>query len=98
MENLLYSLDEQMSLSVPDWGRAALDSHMITSDMVVSVNIGRVDEFIAARQAALERQLGIFLRQRCEWDFEDTPPLDSLVLDDEDEAEELSDDESAGLR
>jgi hypothetical protein len=56
---------------------------------------GVIDSFLERRQAALERQLDAFLRQRCEWEFEDTPPLDSLIIDDEDEARELSDDESS---
>jgi hypothetical protein len=63
--------------------------------MAALVEIGHVEDFLVARQQVLERQLETFLRQRCEWEFEDTPSLDSLVMDDEDEARELSDDESS---
>jgi hypothetical protein len=74
---------------------AALASHSIPRRVPAADPVGG---FLALRQVMLEQQLDTFLRQRCEWGFEDTPPLDSLVLDDEDEAEELTDDESAGLR
>lgn len=76
-------------------GTTALASHCITLEMLADP---LADGVLERRQAALERQLDAFLRQRCEWAFEDTPSLDSLVLEDEDEAEELSDDESAGRR
>jgi len=58
---------------------------------------GDVQRLLTTRQELLEHQLDIFLQQRCEWEFEDTPPLDSLVIDDEEEAEELSDDDSSRL-
>ena len=74
---------------------AALASHSIPLRVPAAAPVGG---FLALRQEMLEKQLDTFLRQRCEWGFEDTPPLDSLVLEDEDEAEELTDDESAGLR
>lgn len=73
-----------------------LNSHSITQEMAESFADDDVAGFLRARQQVLERQFDTFLRQPCEWEFEDTPPLDLLVIDDE--AEELSDDESAGLR
>lgn len=97
LESLLSRLDDRIALSPPEWRLVALDSHNITPDMVLLVNGGRVEEFLAARNEALERQLDAFLRQRCEWEFEDTPPLDSLVIDDQDEGEELSDDDASRL-
>lgn len=85
-------------LGQPEWERALMSHGITTEAAALAGNWGALDDFLSARQRWLENQLESFLRQRCEWDFEDTPPLDSLVLEDEGEAEELSDDESAGLR
>jgi hypothetical protein len=73
----------------------ALASHFISMEMAASFASGDIEGFLESRQVALERQLDIFLGQRCEWDFEDTPSLGSLVMEDEDESRELSDDESS---
>lgn len=91
LESILTLSADQQPLNADDWV-SALRSHNISLEMAESVKHGDVEEFLAARQDALAHQFDIFLRQRCEWEFEDTPPLDSLVLDDEAEAEELSDD------
>jgi hypothetical protein len=85
---------EQRPLRGPEWV-AALTSHSISPEMAAAIEHGDVEGFLTAREEALERQLDIFLRQRCEWEFEDTPSLDSLIIDDEDEAQELTDDESS---
>jgi hypothetical protein len=79
----------------PDLWYEALASHCISPDAAQAFAEGNIEGFLADRQAVLGQQLGLFLQQRCEWEFEDTPPLDSLVLDDEDESQELSDDESS---
>jgi hypothetical protein len=94
VESILALPPDRQSLNGADWA-VALASHGISVEMAAAVERGDVEGFLAARQEALENQFETFLRQRCAWDFEDTPPLDSLVLDDEDEAEELSDDESS---
>jgi hypothetical protein len=94
LESILVLPPHQRPLNDADWERA-LKSHSITMEMAALVEQRAVAEFMTARQEALGRQLDTFIRQQCEWEFEDTPPLDSLVLDDEDageEAEELSDD------
>lgn len=93
LETLLVLPPHMRPLGPSDWVRA-LASHSITLEMVTSLENDDVEGFLVARQEALDLQLGTFLRQRCEWEFEDTPPLDSLVLGDEAEAEELSDDSS----
>lgn len=93
VESILTLPPEQRPLNGLDW-TTALASHNMSLEMATAVERGDVDAFLIARQETLERQLGTFLRQRCEWEFENTPPLDSLVLDDEAEAEELSDDSS----
>jgi hypothetical protein len=92
-ESLLSLPSPQRPLKGPAW-TAALRSHNISLEMAAAVQRGDVEEFLVTRQEILESQLGVFLRQRCEWEFENTPPLDSLVLEDEAEAEELSDDSS----
>jgi len=96
VESILTLPPGQRPLSGTDWA-TALSSHSITLEMAAAIERGNVEGFLNARQDRLKHQFDTFLRQRCEWDFEDTPSLDSLIIDDEDEAEELSDDESAGL-
>lgn len=91
LDSLLVLPPHLRPLGPLDWARA-LASHSISLEMAASVGLDDVEGFLVARQEALGLQLGTFLRQRCEWEFEDTPPLDSLVLADEAEAEELSDD------
>lgn len=93
MESILTLPPEQRPLNGLDW-TVALASHNMSLEMTAAVERGDVEAFLIARQEALERQLATFLQQRCEWEFENTPSLDSLVLDDEAEAEELSDDSS----
>jgi Protein of unknown function DUF262 len=93
VESIITLPSDQRPLNGLEWAEA-LASHSISLEMATAVEHGGVDEFLIARQEILERQFDTFLRQRCEWEFEDTPTLDSLVLDDEAEAEELSDDSS----
>lgn len=83
----------QPELAAEGWNQA-LTSHLLSPSMVEMVRAGEVEAFLNTRQEALREQLDLFLRQRCEWEFEDTPSLDSLVIDDDDEAEELSDDDA----
>jgi hypothetical protein len=93
VESMITLPPDQRRLNGLEWA-AALASHSISLEMAAAVEHGDVDAFLIARQEILEAQLDAFLRQRCEWEFEDTPSLDSLVLDDDAEAEELSDDSS----
>jgi Protein of unknown function DUF262 len=97
VESVLAIPQDHWPLAGEIW-ETALPSHSISPEMAALAARGDISGFLVDRQHVLEKQLRAFLWQRCEWEFEDTPPLDSLVLDDEDEAEELSDDESAGLR
>jgi hypothetical protein len=94
VESVLALPPDQHDFVAGTWDEA-LASHSITRQMAALFASGDIDEFLEERQVALERQLSIFLRQRCEWAFEDTPSLDLLVIDDDDEARELSDDESS---
>jgi Protein of unknown function DUF262 len=72
-----------VSLSQEVW-RQVLTSHCIDPGMIDSIANGETVDFLEARQGALRRQLAVFLKQNCEWDFEDTPPLGDLLFDDED--------------
>lgn len=93
VESILTLPPGQRPLNGLDW-TTALASHNISLEMATAAERGDVETFLITRQEALERQFGTFLRQRCEWEFENTPPLDFLVLEDEAEAEELGDDSS----
>jgi hypothetical protein len=62
-----------------------LGSHSITPQMAELLAAGDVPAFLAARQGALERHLRAFLHRMTEQGFENTPPLSSLVLDEDDD-------------
>lgn len=87
LDSLLVLPEGQRPLGAIEWA-LALASHSISPEMAEYVRDGDVADFLIARRDELERQLDTFLRQRCEWQFEDTPPLNSLVLDDEAEAQD----------
>lgn len=64
-----------------------LASHAITVDLASDLSNGDVNRFLVQRQRLLTDQLQDFLKRACEWQFEDTPPLSSFVLDEDDDAE-----------
>lgn len=70
-------------LDVPDdrW-RAALHSHLADASLTEILTAGDLTDFLAARQERLHTHLTTFLDRTCEWEFEDTPPLEELVVDD----------------
>lgn len=96
LESLLFPSAQVRTLD-SDKLAQALWSHSLSQEMTELLRRGNVDKFLDTRQASLQENLDSFLRRRCEWEFEDTPALDSLVLDDEGEGEELSDDDSSRL-
>ncbi|MFD0772763.1 DUF262 domain-containing protein [Streptomonospora algeriensis] len=59
-----------------------LRSHLITAEGASLLRDGRITEFLEERQRAVRAHLEEFLKQKCEWGFEDTPPIDTLVVDD----------------
>lgn len=73
-----------LTLSEDDWTEM-LYSHSISPDMSSLLSEGKYDEFIEARQDLLERNVRKFLTRMGEWDFEDTPPLSTFVIDEDDE-------------
>jgi hypothetical protein len=70
------------SLDASTWVKV-LSTHAVTPEMSGLLGDGRVEEFLDARKLVLEQQLARFLRRMCEWDFENTPPLDDLLIDEE---------------
>ncbi len=61
-----------------------LRSHGLTRESLQLLATGDVETFLRERQSKLQATLEVFLKARCEWDFEDTPPLEELDLDEED--------------
>lgn len=62
--------------------RAVLASHSLDETMVGDLAEGRFAAFLDTRQEALARTLRGFLARMCEWNFEDTPPLEDMILED----------------
>jgi len=60
---------------------AVLGSHVIDRAMCAAVAEGDRERFLALRQELIRQQLSDFLDRMAEWDFEDTPALDSLDFD-----------------
>lgn len=61
----------------------ALTSHNLSPEIRDAYNSKDFKRFIEARQSLIDRNLRDFLDRMCEWEFEDTPSLDKLILDDE---------------
>lgn len=72
-----------LDMTPAQW-RGLLDSHCVTDE--ASNALGRLDgdAFAEARLEALRRNLRDFVDRSVELDFEDTPPLVELVIEDED--------------
>jgi hypothetical protein len=87
--NVVDSLLIQRSnnLSEAAW-EEVLSSHCLDSEMTRLIRIGDTKEFLNRRQEVLKDQLRDFLKRRCEWDFEDTPPLGDLLIEDDESSEE----------
>lgn len=73
----------QQPLDVDDktWN-AVLASHLLDADMAALAETDP-DTFLSVRQERVVRQLDDFSRSMAEWDYEDTPSLDTFDLDDE---------------
>ena len=63
-----------------------LASHSITPELSELLRREKFSKFILARQQLLESNASEFLSRVCEWSFEDTPPLSSLVVAEEDDS------------
>ena len=63
------------------WGDV-LASYCMTPESAGHLAAGRAHEFLRARQETVAEELERFVSRMAEWDYEDTPPIDSLDLDD----------------
>lgn len=75
-----------VSMSAEAW-EATLRSHAMSSDLSSLLARGQKVEFLREREVALNVLLQNFLVKVTEVEFEDTPPLDSLDLDYDEELE-----------
>jgi hypothetical protein len=65
-----------------------LRSHALDSQMIDLLARNRPDEFLAARQKQLASVLHDFIEKKTEIKFDDSPPLEDLDLDDDDERDD----------
>ncbi|MGW1464706.1 DUF262 domain-containing protein [Streptomyces sp. NPDC002308] len=78
---------QPLEIGDPEWD-AVLASHQLDRKIAALAERDR-DAFMSRRQERIREQLIDFINRMAEWDYEDTPTLDSLDLDDEfDELEE----------
>lgn len=66
----------------PDIWAEVLQSHSIRSEGESQLASGDVEAFLQSRQADLQRVLEVFLERKCEWGFENTPPLSEMLIED----------------
>jgi len=59
-----------------------LDSHCVTPEIERLLADDDIEGMLSARQLVLAEVLESFLKRKCEWGFENTPPLAELMLDD----------------
>lgn len=63
------------------WTQVLL-SHSISPESGRHLAAGDTVNFLRSRQADLQQVLESFLRRKCEWGFENTPPLHELLIED----------------
>jgi hypothetical protein len=66
-----------------------LDSHLIDDQMQVFLINGNITSFLELREIRLSKLTQDFLSSMTEVSFEDTPPLSSLILDEDEDEEEF---------
>ncbi|WP_016700256.1 DUF262 domain-containing protein [Actinoalloteichus spitiensis] len=69
-------------LLAPSIWNAVLASHAISREAREALASGQPVDFLTARTRSLREALTAFLHRWCEWDMEDTPPLEDLVIED----------------
>lgn len=76
----------QRPFDVPEdtWAQV-LRSHSISTESERQLAAGDTVAFLRSRQADLQQVLESFLRRKCEWGFENTPPLHELLIEDLDD-------------
>lgn len=65
-----------------------LRSHLISPAAAELLFTGQAGAFLDERQRSVASHLKDFLQRMCEWGFENTPPLDDLLLEDLDSGED----------
>jgi len=86
----LFSSDLQDQIFTPAWARKGnehefLSSHALDEELVETLARGDKTAFLEGRQQRIEQVVKDFIECMAETHLEDTPPLDSFDLDDEDE-------------
>lgn len=73
----------QRRFDVPEdtWAQV-LHSHSISPESEWELATDDTLAFLQSRQADLQQVLESFLRRKCEWGFENTPPLHELLIED----------------
>lgn len=61
---------------------AVCDSHVLGDAALIHLRAGRFEDFLEQREHDLRKAVEAFLASRWERAFEDTPPLDELIMDD----------------
>jgi Protein of unknown function DUF262 len=79
----------QRPFDVPEdtWAQV-LRSHSISTESECRLVAGDTVAFLQSRQVELQQVLESFLRRKCEWGFENTPPLHELLIEDLDEGDD----------
>jgi Protein of unknown function DUF262 len=74
-------LQRPFDISEDTWAQV-LRSHSISTESECQLAAGDTVAFLQSRQADLQQALESFLRRKCEWGFENTPPLHELLIED----------------
>lgn len=67
-----------------------LHSHCLDEEAAHLWKSGDVEAFLRRRESLLTELVKLFVARQAEWDFEDTPPIDSIFLDDGGDGEDES--------
>ncbi|WP_328466782.1 DUF262 domain-containing protein [Streptomyces sp. NBC_00448] len=70
-----------LGISEPVW-KAVLTSHTITPEMTTMIAEHRIIDFLTLRQQELQKRVSMFLGRMCEWNLENTPHMDDLLIED----------------
>ncbi|QLQ37493.1 DUF262 domain-containing protein [Micromonospora robiginosa] len=91
VDEIINQLSRQpLGLDVDTW-EEVLRSYCMSGAAIAALNAGDRDDFLRLRQELVTYRLRAFLQRMAEWDFEDTPALDLLDFEDDDELEGRSD-------
>ncbi|MGH3826698.1 MAG: DUF262 domain-containing protein, partial [Pseudonocardiaceae bacterium] len=63
------------------WAQVLL-SHSISPESERNLAADDTVAFLESRQADLQHVFAAFLRRKCEWGFENTPPMHEMIIED----------------